>query len=249
QRSIDFTSVGLDKEKIGIHTLGGTFGYTRADWFITDVLSVSAGAHSADRYGNSVTASYNSYNIRNEVRVGYLHDSISFASPVLISPRIGLVTDYVSVSAYTDSRGSSYSALSQPFAQASAGVNLRSHYEIAGISMKPFVDVSYTGLLSGRTVEVERSRRGIVNTVTDESDMHKFGLELGSEVEIGLQAKMRVAYIGSFSAKGSVNGITAGLQFDKAFETEFSLNYANGYSDGNIGVGGVNAFMGIKFVY
>ncbi|MCF8054831.1 MAG: autotransporter outer membrane beta-barrel domain-containing protein, partial [Deltaproteobacteria bacterium] len=248
QRSVDFASAGLDKEKLAIHTLGGTFVYTYADWFITDILSVSAGAHSAERYGNSVTASYNSHNIRNEVRAGYLHDPISLPYPVLFSPRVGLVTDYVSVSGYTDSRGSSYSAFSQPSAQLSAGVNLRSNYGVTGLRLKPFMDVSYSGLLLGRTVELERTRDGIVHSVSDESDMNKFGIELGSDMEIGVQATMRIAYIGSFSAKGSVNGITAGLQLDDLY-TEFSLSYANSYGGGSLGGGDVNAFLGVKFVY
>lgn len=245
---------GSENQKI--NTIGGTFAYQKGDWLITDVLSASFGIHNTKRLLSGevpTSSSYNSFNLHNDLRVAYLFDYDDFT----LLPYMGFVADYVASGTHSDNILIEYSKFSKSFYRALWGMKWNGDYEVSDVAVKPFIDVSYSQLLSDKDVTINfllKDDSYLSNNplqLTDRLDTSKLGIEVGMAIAIGLATDLRVSYTGTFGKTTRLHGATLALDFND-WNTEFvlgysmTMDYSNSYDYSGTKNGDYNTFLGVK---
>jgi len=212
EKDIDFTDVfpaSSDWEEQDTWHLGAYMSKRFDRWVISDTLTYRSTDHNSFRrqIDGDARASFDSWAITNDIRVGYMMSEIGENSKWEIVPEIGINVGYFERDGYRESNGYTYGDYDTTVVEGLIGVRLKGKYlSEDGSRFVPHLRLSYVKVLSGDDVTIDQTCRGNTKWFTEELDDYYFVTDLGMSLYRSNGFGMSLNYTGRFGDNSDSHG-------------------------------------------
>lgn len=212
EKDIDFTDVfpaSSDWEEQDTWHLGAYMSKRFDRWVISDTLTYRSTDHNSFRrqIDGDARASFDSWAITNDIRVGYMMSEIGENSKWEIVPEIGINVGYFERDGYRESNGYTYGDYDTTVVEGLIGVRLKGKYlSEDGSPFVPHLRLSYVKVLSGDDVTIDQTCRGNTKWFTEELDDYYFVTDLGMSLYRSNGFGMSLNYTGRFGDNSDSHG-------------------------------------------
>jgi len=212
EKDIDFTNVfpaSSDWEEQDTWHLGAYMSKRFDRWVISDTLTYRSTDHNSFRrqIDGDARASFDSWAITNDIRVGYMMSEIGENSKWEIVPEIGINVGYFERDGYRESNGYTYGDYDTTVVEGLIGVRLKGKYlSEDGSRFVPHLRLSYVKVLSGDDVTIDQTCRGNTKWFTEELDDYYFVTDLGMSLYRSNGFGMSLNYTGRFGDNSDSHG-------------------------------------------
>jgi len=206
-RDLNFNN-SRNKEQQNISSFGGYVSYRIGDWVFSDTLMYILGLHNAQYYTNAgrIRADYSSNDFRNNFNISYVLKRANLT----IVPVVGFIYDHIKVNAHKDSTDNRCGEVSEDLYRITTGVRMKSENKIKSVRIEPFMNVN-----------------GEWGKHPDNADRQCTVVEIGTTIEVGQTADMKIFYAGSVSNGTRTHGGGLGFNFKK-FNAVVEATYSGG---------------------
>ena len=212
EKDIDFTGlpmVGSDWESQDTWHIGGYISKKWDRWIFSNTLTFRSTDHKTFRVqmGGDATASFDSWAITNDLRLGYVAKEIGEGSNWQVIPEVGLNVGYFDRGGYTEKNGFTYGDFDTTVVESVLGVRFRGEYERAnGSKFVPQARLAWVHVLSGGDITIDQSWGGTTHWFTEYLDDDYFVADLGLSLYNMNDMDISLNYGGRFSDNSTTHG-------------------------------------------
>ncbi len=212
EKDIDFTDVfpaSSDWEEQNTWYLGAYMSKRFDQWVISDTLTYRSTDHDSFRrqIDGDARASFDSWAITNDIRVGYMMSEIGENSKWEIAPEVGINVGYFERDGYRESNGYTYGDYDTTVVEGLIGVRLKGEYLSGdGSRFVPRLRLSYVKVISGDDVTIDQTWYGNTKWFTEELDDYYFVTDLGLSLYRSNGFGMSLNYTGRFGDNSDSHG-------------------------------------------
>ena len=212
EKDIDFTGlpmVGSDWESQDTWHIGGYISRKWDRWIFSNTLTYRSTNHDTFRkqMGGDATASFDSWAITNDLRLGYVAKEIGEGSNWQVIPEVGLNVGYFDRGGYTEKNGFTYGDFDTTVVESVLGVRFRGEYERAdGSKFVPQARLAWVHVLSGNDITIDQSWGGTTYWFTEYLDDDYFVADLGLSLYNMNDMDISLNYGGRFSDNSTTHG-------------------------------------------
>ena len=212
EKDIDFTHVPMalsDWEKQDTWHFGVYMSKRWDKWIFSNTLTYRTTDHDTLRaqIGGDATASFSSWAVTNDMRLGYVAKEIGEGSNWQIIPEVGLNVGYFNRGGYTEDNGFTYGDFSTTVVEGILGVRFRGEYARGdGSTFVPELRLAWVHILSGNDVTIDQSWGGTTHWFTENLDDDYFVADLGLSLYRANNMDISLYYSGRFSDSSTTHG-------------------------------------------
>jgi len=219
EKDIDFTGLSMvrsDWEKQDTWHIGAYISKSWDRWIFSNTLTYRSTDHDTFRkqMGGDATASFDSWAITNDLRLGYVAKEIGEGSNWQVIPEVGLNVGYFDRGGYTEKNGFTYGDFDTTVVESVLGIRFRGEYERAdGSKFVPQARLAWVHVLSGNDVTIDQSWGGTTHWFTEDLDDDYFVADLGLSLYNMNDMDISLNYGGRFSDNSTTHGGWLRLQW------------------------------------
>jgi hypothetical protein len=212
EKDIDFTGLSMvrsDWEKQDTWHIGAYISKSWDRWIFSNTLTYRSTDHDTFRkqMGGDATASFDSWAITNDLRLGYVAKEIGEGSNWQVIPEVGLNVGYFDRGGYTEKNGFTYGDFDTTVVESVLGIRFRGEYERAdGSKFVPQARLAWVHVLSGNDVTIDQSWGGTTHWFTEDLDDDYFVADLGLSLYNMNDMDISLNYGGRFSDNSTTHG-------------------------------------------
>jgi len=212
EKDIDFTGLPMvmsDWESQDTWHIGGYISRKWDRWIFSNTLTYRSTDHKTFRVqmGGDATASFDSWAITNDLRLGYVAKEIGEGSNWQVIPEVGLNVGYFDRGGYTEKNGFTYGDFDTTVVESVLGVRFRGEYERAnGSKFVPQARLAWVHVLSGKDITIDQSWGGTTHWFTEYLDDDYFVADLGLSLYNMNDMDISLNYGGRFSDNSTTHG-------------------------------------------
>ncbi|MFA5622225.1 MAG: autotransporter domain-containing protein, partial [Thermovirgaceae bacterium] len=172
EKDIDFTGLPMvyaDWESQDTWHFGAYISKRWDKWILSDTLTYRSASHSTFRkqVGGDARASFDSWAVTNDLRLGYVAKEIGEGSHWQVIPEVGLNVGYINRGGYTEDKGFTYGDFSNTVVESVVGIRFKGEYLRGdGSTFIPQLRLGWVHVLSGEDITIDQSWGGTTSWFT-----------------------------------------------------------------------------------
>jgi outer membrane autotransporter protein len=212
EKDIDFTGLPMvyaDWESQDTWHFGGYISKRWDKWILSDTLTYRSASHSTFRkqVGGDARASFDSWAVTNDLRLGYIAKEIGEGSHWQVIPEVGLNVGYINRGGYTEDNGFTYGDFSNTVVESVVGVRFKGEYLRGdGSTFIPQLRLGWVHVLSGEDITIDQSWGGTTYWFTESLDRDYFVADLGLSLCKYGAMDISLNYGGRFGSNSTTHG-------------------------------------------
>ncbi len=220
EKDIDFTGPSMvfaDWENQDTWHLGGYISKRWDNWILSNTLTYRKSDHKTFRaqVGGDARASFDSWAITNDLRLGYMAKEIGPDSNWQVIPEVGLNVGYINRGGYTETNGFTYGDYSNTVVESVVGIRFKGEYlRNDGSTFVPQLRLAWVHILSGEDITIDQTWGGTTNWFTETLDRDYFVADLGLSLYKLNNMDISLSYSGRFSDNSTSHGGWLRLQWE-----------------------------------
>ena len=220
EKDIDFTGPSMvfaDWENQDTWHFGGYISKRWDNWILSNTLTYRKSDHKTFRaqVGGDARASFDSWAITNDLRLGYMAKEIGPDSNWQVIPEVGLNVGYINRGGYTETNGFTYGDYSNTVVESVVGIRFKGEYlRNDGSTFVPQLRLAWVHILSGEDITIDQTWGGTTNWFTETLDRDYFVADLGLSLYKLNNMDISLNYSGRFSDNSTSHGGWLRLQWE-----------------------------------
>ena len=212
EKDIDFTGLPMvyaDWESQDTWHFGAYISKRWDKWILSDTLTYRRASHDTFRkqVGGDARASFDSWAVTNDLRLGYVAKEIGEGSHWQVIPEVGLNVGYINRGGYTEDNGFTYGDFSHTVVESVVGIRFKGEYLRAdGSTFIPQLRLGWAHILSGEDITIEQSWGGTTYSFTESLDRDYLVADLGLSLCKYGNMDLSLNYGGRFGSNSTTHG-------------------------------------------
>jgi len=212
EKDIDFTGLPMvyaDWESQDTWHFGAYISKRWDKWILSDTLTYRSASHSTFRkqIGGDARASFDSWAVTNDLRLGYVAREIGEGSHWQVIPEVGLNVGYINRGGYTEDNGFTYGDFSNTVVESVVGIRFKGEYLRGdGSTFIPQLRLGWVHVLSGEDITIDQSWGGTTYWFTESLDRDYFVADLGLSLCKYGAMDISLNYGGRFGSNSTTHG-------------------------------------------
>ncbi len=220
EKDIDFTGPSMvfaDWENQDTWHFGGYVSKRWDNWILSNTLTYRKSDHKTFRaqVGGDATASFDSWAITNDLRLGYVAKEIGPDSNWQVIPEVGLNVGYINRGGYTETNGFTYGDYSNTVVESVVGIRFKGEYlRNDGSTFVPQLRLAWVHILSGEDITIDQTWGSDTKWFTETLDRDYFVADIGMSLYKLNNMDISLNYSGRFSDNSTSHGGWLRLQWE-----------------------------------
>ena len=212
EKDIDFTGLPMvyaDWESQDTWHFGAYISKRWDKWILSDTLTYRRASHDTFRkqVGGDARASFDSWAVTNDLRLGYVAKEIGEGSHWQVIPEVGLNVGYINRGGYTEDNGFTYGDFSHTVVESVVGIRFKGEYHRGdGSTFIPQLRLGWAHILSGEDITIEQSWGGTTYSFTESLDRDYLVADLGLSLCKYGNMDLSLNYGGRFGSNSTTHG-------------------------------------------
>jgi len=212
EKDIDFTGLPMvytDWESQDTWHFGAYISKRWDKWILSDTLTYRRASHDTFRkqIGGDARASFDSWAVTNDLRLGYVAKEIGEGSHWQVIPEVGLNVGYINRGGYTEDNGFTYGDFSHTVVESVVGIRFKGEYLRGdGSTFIPQLRLGWAHILSGEDITIEQSWGGTTYSFTESLDRDYLVADLGLSLCKYGNMDLSLNYGGRFGSNSTTHG-------------------------------------------
>jgi len=212
EKDIDFTGLPMvyaDWESQDTWHFGAYISKRWDKWILSDTLTYRRASHDTFRkqVGGDARASFDSWAVTNDLRLGYVAKEIGEGSHWQVIPEVGLNVGYINRGGYTEDNGFTYGDFSHTVVESVVGIRFKGEYLRGdGSTFIPQLRLGWAHILSGEDITIEQSWGGTTYSFTESLDRDYLVADLGLSLCKYGNMDLSLNYGGRFGSNSTTHG-------------------------------------------
>ena len=220
EKDIDFTGLPMvfaDWENQNTWHIGGYISKRWDNWILSNTLTYRSTDHDTFRaqVGGDARASFDSWAITNDIRLGYVMKEIGEDSNWQIIPEVGLNVGHINRGGYTEANGFTYGDYSNTVVESVVGIRFKAEYlRDDGSTFVPQLRLAWIHILSGEDITIDQTWGSDTKWFTETLDRDYFVADIGMSLYKFNNMDISLNYSGRFSDNSTSHGGWIRLQWE-----------------------------------
>lgn len=220
EKDIDFTGLPMvfaDWENQNTWHIGGYISKRWDNWILSNTLTYRSTDHDTFRaqVGGDARASFDSWAITNDIRLGYVMKEIGEDSNWQVIPEVGLNVGHINRGGYTEASGFTYGDYSNTVVESVAGIRFKAEYlRDDGSTFVPQLRLAWVHILSGENITIDQTWGSDTKWFTETLDKDYFVADIGMSLYKFNNMDISLNYSGRFSDNSTSHGGWIRLQWE-----------------------------------
>ena len=220
EKDIDFTGLPMvfaDWENQNTWHIGGYISKRWDNWILSNTLTYRSTDHDTFRaqVGGDARASFDSWAITNDIRLGYVMKEIGEDSNWQIIPEVGLNVGHINRGGYTEANGFTYGDYSNTVVESVVGIRFKAEYlRDDGSTFVPQLRLAWIHILSGEDITIDQTWGSDTQWFTETLDKDYFVADIGMSLYKFNNMDISLNYSGRFSDNSTSHGGWIRLQWE-----------------------------------
>jgi hypothetical protein len=220
EKDIDFTGLPMvfaDWENQNTWHIGGYISKRWDNWILSNTLTYRSTDHDTFRaqVGGDARASFDSWAITNDIRLGYVMKEIGEDSNWQIIPEVGLNVGHINRGGYTEANGFTYGDYSNTVVESVVGIRFKAEYlRDDGSTFVPQLRLAWIHILSGEDITIDQTWGSDTKWFTETLDRDYFVADIGMSLYKFNNMEISLNYSGRFSDNSTSHGGWIRLQWE-----------------------------------